>query len=317
MKIFMLAVLAFVLSGCATQRLIKDIDELAAGQVLVFGSIDTIITTYIEPSSLLIWSPNSSQAVVYQIDKDRSFAWGLMPGEYNISEDSGIVLAHFTVPQGVKSLYIGKLIRPRGKNRVASIGKNTLRVRDDYNEALEKYRARFANAPDLPQKALMEPGTGIGSFDAIRHICSKGWAVDCTWRLKHPGIEPIPTQNSLYGFPKVDSLKPTLNWQPHSNMNIAYDAVIFEALPYDFGGFKPRYIPGRVAAYEEELKATAWQPDIPLKPNRKYFWSVRLRKNNVVTTWSKYNVVIITFPFLPVPFLVSPEIWFNFSTPTK
>jgi hypothetical protein len=51
----------------------------------------------------------------------------------------------------------------------------------------------------------------------------------------------------------------------------------------------------------------------PIIPDKKYYWSVRLRRDGVVSNWSRYSY----FAFYVVGWSSGYGQWFSFSTPDK
>jgi hypothetical protein len=71
------------------------------------------------------------------------------------------------------------------------------------------------------------------------------------------------------------------------------------------------YMPGRVVAYAEDVAAAELSLADPLKPKTQYFWSVRLRRGDQVSSWSfgghkTYLIIAATW---------SSGRWFGFETP--
>lgn len=321
LKLFAGAVVIFILSGCAPMPL-KDIETPVAGQTTVFGSFEVIkdgkrqkcgkMLGLDDLCNLMILSPGSAQASTYGITEEGSFAWSLAPGDYTIAgfkmlegRRSGRLAVHFNVPKGVERLYIGNmtLVIEKGLYRAG--------IKDDYDEAVEKHRAKSPGTFPLPQKALMELESELGTFDSVRYICAEGWGIECT--KKYHGVTPIQPKTATQSFNVVDSLTPSFEWKPSSKEGITYDLVIYEAMPYSLAGMVTEYLPGRVVVYEEGLKSPAWQPDAPLKPDHKYYWAVRLRQDRIVSNWSKYSY----FAFYIVGWASGHGQWFSFSTPSK
>jgi hypothetical protein len=322
----LIALLGLMLFGCAGSSQMKDVETLKAGQTLVFGSVAVIedgkpkkwgmTWTGTRELWLLLLLQDSAKVFPYRLAKDGAFAWGLSPGEYSIAgyelvEDSGSrsarIWMRFTVPEGAESLYIGDVtMETLG-------GLFGIRVEDRYDPAVETFRAKFSEATDQPQKGLMEIDRGIGSAERHAYICSTEWGIECT--KSYRGVTPIRPELAKGGFANVDSLTPSFEWKPSSRDDVSYDLVIYEAFAYtrDVMQTRSQYMPGRVAVYEEGLKAAVWRPDTPLKPDRKYFWSVRLRRDGTVTNWSDYSY----FSFYLVAWSSGYGQLFGFSTPAK
>ena len=74
-----------------------------------------------------------------------------------------------------------------------------------------------------------------------------------------------------------------------------------------------QYTEGRLVAYAKGLAQPSWQPEQPLEPDQRYFWSVRLRRGEDVSSWSTYSY----FNFFLIGFSSGHGQWFRFITPAK
>ena len=119
---------------------------------------------------------------------------------------------------------------------------------------------------------------------AEREECDEAWNIECDKRYK--GVTPISPKVTQSGFPIIESFTPEFRWKPCPKQGISYDFVLYEAATYSFDQAIPRYMRGRLAAYEEGLAEARWQPDMPLKPDTRYFWSARMREGDTVSHWS-------------------------------
>jgi hypothetical protein len=320
-KIIILAAMILALFSCAEQPVLKNIETPSEGQTVVFGSVETLEDgkplKWVQSYRLLILPHDeSAKALIFNLPKDGSFYWALPPGEYMIAAYevtkgltgetiSGKIRTSFTVPQGAKSLYIGKLMLLLRKGRY-KIG-----ISDNYDEAVKGYRKRFSGASDQPHRELMKLESRLGTFESMKYICAKEWGIECT--KKYYGVTPVYPDGAQSGFSEVNSLKPSFKWKPSSNDDVTYDLVIYDAVHFGGSMLEPRYIAGELVAYKEGLKEPEWQPDMPLKPKHNYIWSVRLRHNDVVSNWSTYS----HFGFYIVAWTSGYGKWFKFTTPEK
>lgn len=313
------AVFILVLLGCAGVQ-IKDIETPTAGNTIVFGSIEVIedgkrkkcgkLLGLDNKCTLMILYPDSTQAANYGITENGSFAWDLQPGEYTIAgyhllegDISGRIWLHFTVPKDANSLYVGD-IRLLIEKSMYKVG-----IMDNYEIATEKHQTKFPAAVDSPQKGIIKPDPGVGSFDAVKYICADGWGIECTKKFR--GVTPLQPEVHTAGFTTVGSLTPTFEWQASSEESVTYDLAIYDAFTYSRDGIVTKYLPGGITVYKEGLKYPTWQLNSPLKPDNKYYWSVRLRRDGVVSSWSRYSY----FAFYLVAWSSGYGQWFSFSTP--
>jgi hypothetical protein len=111
-------------------------------------------------------------------------------------------------------------------------------------------------------------------------------------------IYPEIGQNNV--FPStVDGLQPTFRWEP-SPAAETYDFIIYKAINFDKGIWiwkGIRRAVGREIYYREGLKESEHKIEEPLAPNTEYYWSVRIRKGQEVSSWSLYYLSIHFDPF--------------------
>lgn len=122
-------------------------------------------------------------------------------------------------------------------------------------------------------------------------------------RITYHGIKPVdPVVSKRLGtqawFPKVDSLNPTLVWEPIGDPDISYDLIITnfdEAIVVQFGCFPTRFNwPSdtekfEIIYYRENLKETQHKVEETLRRKSFYMWSIRARHGKEVFAWSKFD----------------------------
>ncbi len=74
----------------------------------------------------------------------------------------------------------------------------------------------------------------------------------------------------------VSSLQPVLRWERAKEPNASYDLIIYDGEE-------------RIVYSVNNLKENQHKVKSPLKPNTKYFWSIRIRYNGKVGDWSNYE----------------------------
>lgn len=101
-------------------------------------------------------------------------------------------------------------------------------------------------------------------------------------------IKPIYPGVANPNRPKgVDSLQPTLRWEPSPEPDVTYDLIIYK-------GVKVRSIwsEGREVYYRQGLKEPEHKIEEPLKPDTVYYWSIRTRRGEKVSEWAGYDYFI-------------------------
>jgi hypothetical protein len=169
-KRFLLLALILFLSGCA----INPIDFSKAKttpqeEAVVFGRVNVIYKD--EPKVwgklsspgvfyVLVLPSGSSEAFSHMLREDGSFYWHFPPGSYAISgfqwatrggTRSGRIFAEFTIPERKSITYIGKLTLIFDGNYRFS-----MRIEDDYDQAIQEFRKKFPEIKEEPVKNLMK-----------------------------------------------------------------------------------------------------------------------------------------------------------------
>ena len=116
------------------------------------------------------------------------------------------------------------------------------------------------------------------------------------------GVTPISPKGGLSSWSRrpltVESLEPTFRWEPVPEQDARYDFIIYES-----HGITAAV--GREVYYREGLQEPEHTIEVELKPKREYFWSVRMRRGEEVSEWSRYTYTPDEYPF------------FRFRTPSK
>jgi micrococcal nuclease len=108
----------------------------------------------------------------------------------------------------------------------------------------------------------------------------------------------------------VDTLQPTFRWEPVAEPDARYDFVIYDS--YAPPSIGPR---GKVY-YRQGLQEPEHTLEVSLQPDRKYYWSVRMRREEEVSEWSRFDYLKIRMGGCGAPFKSTLEYpWFFFQTP--
>jgi hypothetical protein len=114
----------------------------------------------------------------------------------------------------------------------------------------------------------------------------------CTLPSYKGGIEPIYPGVKTFGkqYETVESLTPTFRWKSVITVPCTYDFAIWdlgETLPSGLNGFM--VMRGPALYYKEALSKPEHTVEIPLAPDTRYFWSVRIRTDGKVSEWATYD----------------------------
>lgn len=97
------------------------------------------------------------------------------------------------------------------------------------------------------------------------------------------GITPISPRAGMNNRPPaVKTLQPTFRWEPVAESNARYEFIIFES----YGG---EAVVGREVYYREGLQEPEHTLEVSLQPDREYYWSVRMRRGEEVSEWSRFD----------------------------
>jgi hypothetical protein len=268
-------------------------------------------------------SESDNRGLALEFDKGGWMAWSLDPGDYTfLSLHCNWKETAYTVPIGVRfkavagtTAYIGDLGFNYTNNRFEKVAWSSNEA-----DAVAEFARRYPGAaPPVLQTPtrVRDPG----QYRSVTSVCAAIWKVACTRKLQ--GVEPVdpPIERglgglSVIGFANVNRLDPTLKWKPIEDPEVTYDVVVREAVAYPRSAIRLtshdyEFVPGRVVAYAENVAGSEFRIPDPLKPKTRFFWSVRLRKGDQVSSWSVGG----HFLFLVVAMSSSSGQWFGFETP--
>jgi hypothetical protein len=313
-----------LLGGCASAPTMHDVEVVSQDTRLVYGSAEIYVDderqklgfswTAESHFFLIILPPDSNEAISYDLDDSGQFFWALAPGEYNLlgyhwqkgtERRSGTIGATFVVPEGKADHYIGSM-EFRGNQIFLD-----MYLLDKFDEFSALYDKKFPDRMGTSVSQLMKMPEKIGHFAAIAGPCNKIWGIQCGDR--YAGVTPSSPETGTSGFPTIGTRQPEFRWQPSSLPEVSYDLILYEAASYTTSGVTTEYTQGRLVAYMEDLKNPGWQPETPLKPNTRYFWSVRFRlaEEDTVSRWSTQSHSM----FLLLAWSSGYGQWFQFKTP--
>ena len=337
---WIVVIVSVVLTGCTTAVKMETAQSLSKEQAIVFGKVNVIVdgkhiemTTsgFMSYLTIELRQKGSSTIIEYQVDKTGYFYWALAPGEYEVlgvygySADVGLfeMMVPLTQPVWIpftarleESMYLGDLTLELSKN-----GHIVQRLNDNYSEAIKEFHKRYPGAQTDPLNKVtkLEP-LNPGMYTKVTHICSGDWGKYCS--SNNIGIKPI-SPDRLQDV-VVTSTAPTLQWEPSSIPDIMYDVAIYEAydsnwrkINLDLLTGKERWRRGRLLIYAQGLTTPTFKPDISLQPDTTYVWSVRLRRDDTVSTWSQVKHTLVHPGAFWYFSFEQWESWLNFTTPGK
>jgi len=246
--------------------------------------------------TLLLRQAGSDEVQYLQPERDGTFSWPLRPGHYALigvgaGRSAGSYrestvrryMAPIQLGEAGSALYIGDI-------RVqSSRGQYAIEILDEYDETVKRMQPLLDAGKFRPVKALLRPERPPGRFKAIQPVCSPRWGLTCSETSR--GVELVAPVGPGMTFPTTESLTPLLEWKPSTRKDVTYDVAIYESLSVEnpFMNVRVNRMLGALAAYAEGLTEPRFVPATPLKPSRKYEWSVRLRSGDTVSTWSTTN----------------------------
>jgi hypothetical protein len=298
---------------------------LPAAEPTVFGrlellqdgkheTISAIDTFDVYGIAALVLPEGTDTAQVLSFDQQGWFAWTAKPGTYSllglVSQSGNSIRtipidARFVVEDGDSLVYIGHIhVESKGSRFGGGITDS---------DVADEVRKRYGDTA-TPAKRLLQRADKLGTYAKVRSVCDKTWGLPCTHELR--GVTPIQPKvaRGIHGttFGRADSVSPALKWQAAGTSGVSYDVAIWEAAAYRLPSkMSADYWPGHLALYEENVVATELTLTKPLKPKTRYFWSVRARQGDVVSSWSRAG----HSTFLVVAWTSGSGEWFAFETP--
>jgi len=312
------------LGGCVDTATLRPDEAKAVGKVVVVGQLRVLHEdkdnewSLFRPARIYIAREGRGKAFTQEIIRsDGYYFLPLLPGEYMFVGASfnnpnswtegqlartSRVGARFTVPQGEESVYVGTVKIESVYNGYATV------ILDDYEAGVDAYKGKYHGATN-PGQSLMKLEQRIGTYQLIQNACSADWGVDCSG--KYAGVTPDypPVENN--SFPVVSSLQPTFRWHPSAKEDILYDLVLYRVVNFSPFGIGGRNLPGEVVEYQQGLIEPSFTPSNQLEPNEKYYWSVRMRRNGIVSNWSRFSYL----NFMIFAYTTGHSSWFGFTTP--
>jgi hypothetical protein len=300
--ISLILILAFTLSGCAVSSFKGDVESLSPETATVIGRVQAFrdderqTLSFLGGSNffLIVRDVSSGEVIQYGLNDPGFFFWEVPPGEYMIlgfiglGVGHGIIRAQFEVPAEAKALYIGDLIiNVRGNDNSYSVA-----LEDKPVASSEAFGKKFGSLQGEPERAIAQFEDILAPKKRVIPICSDYWGAECTdWVAGLEPIYPPVDQNA-----KVESLLPTFTWKSPSQPDVAYDIVIYkeQKIPRNYFGVVQDSLPGERVLYLQGLKRPTVTLTSPLELAHSYFWSVRLRRDSVVSTWSTVGYVDAT-----------------------
>jgi hypothetical protein len=312
-----------LVAGCATAPTMQDVEAVSADTHIAYGSVDVFSAkgkaqdwgtgwTGQNYFYVTILPAGSKDAITYRLDEDGMFYWALAPGDYTLlgyhwtkdqAQRTGYFGADFEVPAEGGDVYLGSI-----ELRSIRIGLVPIVV-DRFDEMAARYDAKFPARRGMSVSDVIEmPGT-LGNVADYRHQCHEAWGIECSERFS--GVTPVTPDCRKTGFPTIETLQPTFKWQASSRDDVSYDLVLYEAARYSISGaMGDDYMRGRRVAYVEGLQAPSWTPGTALRPDTRYYWSVRMRDGDIVSGWSTQS----HFTFMLVAWSSGYGNWFQFRT---
>jgi hypothetical protein len=284
-----------------------------AGYGRAFGRI--VVVEQGKERTLSIWddfrvrvrSLKTDQTQSMTITGDGRINWPLKPGDYVLQSfsrgNSNVRLwMSFSVPEPGQAVYVGDLRVISERNRFHVV------LHDAYADAIKQAENALREMKLEPVKALMRPEI-VGSYKRVVGICADMWEIECN--RTYQGVAAVLPEGTNERSPMTTSLTPFFEWSTSKLEKVTYDVAIYESESLNLlGTMKER---GKLAAYVEGLREPKFQLEKPLEPGRKYLWSIRLRKDETVSSWTTTSY----FAFFIIGAVSGSGQWYSFITPDK
>lgn len=126
------------------------------------------------------------------------------------------------------------------------------------------------------------------------------------------GIKPLYPGVGNPNFPTVtESLQPVFSWEPAPGREVSYDFIIYEGIKTESFMEGVKRAVGEEIYYRQDLKTAEHRIEEALKPDKEYYWSVRVRRGEQVTEWALYDYTL----FLGTAYVAFHNQPFLFKTP--
>lgn len=272
---------------------------------------------------LIVLSDGATTAKILEADSEGNIRWPLAPGGYTL-----LGWRFGWAERGVRHIQVGQAdahFDVAAPPALTCLG--TIKI------AIEPRRLRTQFINDSPPACATPPGAegsaavslslprpppATGEYQRQTPICAKPWGLSCSKTLM--GLKP-QTPALSFGlkdtrFTALDTLQPTLAWQAapeaaEGSVPIGYDLAIWEAVGYGVALGPTQYLPGKRVVYQQGLSEPQFSLTEPLKPKTRYLWSVRLRRDQEVSTWSSAGHDL----YLVFAWSQGSGEWFKFETP--
>ena len=122
-----------------------------------------------------------------------------------------------------------------------------------------------------------------------------------TPRVGNPNKNPI----------LVNTLQPALSWVASADTAVTYDLIIYEGLKDESFWKGVKRSVGDQVYYCEGIRGNNHTVEVVLKPNTEYYWTVRSRKGNEISEWSRYDYSL----WLITSYMRVSNSFFRFRTP--
>ncbi len=127
-------------------------------------------------------------------------------------------------------------------------------------------------------------------------------------------IKPLSPEVGNPNFPKqAENLQPTFKWEAAQRSGVTYDLIVYEGIKVESFWEGVKRSVGKEIYYKEGLTKTEHKIEIPLEPGREYYWTVRTRQGDKVSSWAKYDYTL----FLGTAYMRTGNRPFVFKTPEK
>ncbi|PLX94603.1 MAG: hypothetical protein C0621_05345 [Desulfuromonas sp.] len=107
------------------------------------------------------------------------------------------------------------------------------------------------------------------------------------------GVTPLYPEVGNPNYPAdVETTQPTFRWEAVDAPGTTYDLIVYNGIKVETFLEGVKRSRGEEIYYREGIETNAHKIEIHLEMGKEYYWSVRTRKGETVSTWGSYDYTL-------------------------